>query len=112
MPSPFAVSLIAPNHIVSKNEIKPMNKEQLTVRKGVRSNGFQWPLHPQQLLSWLVFFFNFGLYFVVDVISLSSSKGLSVFLSILYSIISYIVLFLAIKTTKSDPSDPTIKLQR
>jgi hypothetical protein len=79
-------------------------------KREIRKHGFKWPLHPQQLLSWFVFFFNFGSYYIIDVISLSFNVGLAVFLSTLYLILSLVVLYLAVLATKTDPTDPTIKL--
>jgi hypothetical protein len=79
-------------------------------KRDIRKHGFKWPLHPQQLLSWFVFFFNFGSYYIIDVISLAHNVGLAISLSILYLIVSLAVLYLAVFSTKTDPTDPTIKL--
>ena len=69
-------------------------------------------MHPQQLLSWFVFFFNFGAYYTIDVISLAHNVGLAVFLAVLYLVISVVVFYLAIKATRADPTDPTVLIQK
>lgn len=65
-----------------------------------------------QVLTWLVFAFNFGLYYAVDVITLSTNLGVAMFLSVQYLLISAVVVYFGVVATVTDPSDPTIKLEK
>ena len=76
----------------------------------MRANGFDPPFHPLQLISWFVFFYDLLVYFIVNMVSLSNYPALVGMCSVMYLIISLGVLFYAVKGTKCDPSDPTIKL--
>jgi len=82
-------------------------------RADVKYNGFQRPFHPLQVVSWIVFFFDFASYFLINMVSLAGhSLAAVIVLSIIYFAISISVLYYAIKATKIDPSDPTIYEQR
>lgn len=65
-----------------------------------------------QLLTWTVFFFNFGCYYAIDVVTFSDNVGLTIFLSAQYLLVSLVVLYYAVLATQADPSDPTIRLQK
>ena len=90
-----------------KVEEKPQIEERWT-----RVNGFDSPFHPLQLISWFVFFYDLLIFFVVNMISLSNYEVLVGMSSVVYLGICSGVLFYAVKATKCDPSDPTIKMQR
>ena len=82
-------------------------------RADVHYYGFQRPFHPLQVLSWVVFFFNFLTYFLINMVSLfNHSLALVICCSLLYLVISALVLYYAVKATKVDPSDPLIHEQR
>ena len=108
--------------LVNQNSLNPLSflaktpeKEEETVeivKRFVRRNGFDRPFHPLQLISWFVFFYDFLVYFLINMISLSNYEILVVVCSIVYIIICIGVLFYAIKATRCDPSDPTIRLQK
>lgn len=91
-------------------KLEPIPK--IIVPKGVRRNGWSWPPHPQQIITYVVYFYDFGTFYFINMTTLSVWPALAVTLSIVYFIISMIVLVYAVIATISDPSDPTIYEQR
>jgi hypothetical protein len=82
-------------------------------RPDVHYTGFMRPFNPLQILSWIVFFFDFITYFLINMVSLvNHSIALVIICTIVYLVLSYLVLYYAIKATKTDPSDPIIYEQR
>lgn len=77
----------------------------------MRQTGFDLPLHPLQILSYVVFAYDFLTYYLVNMTSLSSSLLLVSLLGVAYLAISVVVVVYAVKATRSDPSDPTIRKQ-
>ena len=66
-----------------------------------------------QIVSWVVFFFDLVTYFLINMVSLANhSVVLVVICTIVYLILSILVLYYAIKATKIDPSDPIIYEQK
>ena len=84
----------------------------LKKRNGVRLNGFNFPPHPQQLLTYLIFLLDLISFYLINMTSLSFSVPLVVICSIVYFVLSLAVVILAVKATATDPSDPTIELHR
>ena len=82
-------------------------------KPGVHYTGFERPFHPLQVVSWVVFFFDFITYFLINMVSLvNHSLVLVIVCTLVYLILSYLVLYYAIKATKIDPSDPLIYEQK
>ena len=82
-------------------------------RSDVHYTGFDAPFHPLQILSWIVFFFDFLTYFLVNMVSLwNHSLLLVIGCSLLYLVLSTLVLCYAVRATRVDPSDPIIYEQR
>ena len=82
-------------------------------KPGVHYTGFQRPFHPLQVVSWVVFFFDFVTYFLVNMVSLvNHSLALVIVCTLVYLVLSFLVLYYAIKATRIDPSDPIIYEQR
>ena len=81
-------------------------------RDGVRRHGFSFPPNTLQILTYLIFFLDLVSYYLINMTSLSFSVPLVVICSIVYFIISVVVVVYAIQATASDPSDPTILLHR
>mmetsp|Transcript_93775 Transcript_93775/g.292214 ORF Transcript_93775/g.292214 Transcript_93775/m.292214 type:complete len:429 (-) Transcript_93775:235-1521(-) len=76
----------------------------------VRTNGFERPFHPLQVLSWVVFGSDVLVY-VAFGLPLIETAGAKVAVAILY-IASVVVLVLAtVKATSCDPADPHVRLQ-
>ena len=69
-------------------------------------------MHPLQITSWFVFVYNLLEFFFISMISFGSYKPIVVLFSIVYILLSLSVLYYGFKVTRSDPSDPTIKLQK
>ena len=75
----------------------------------MRYNGFEKPFHPLQIVSWVIFFFDFLCYYMINMVSLANhSAALVVICSIVYLAISIVVLQYAIRATRHDPSDPLV----
>lgn len=65
------------------------------------------------MLSWIVFFFDFLTYYLVNMVSLvGHSLVLVIVCSAVYLVLCLMVLYYAVKATRIDPSDPTIDEQR
>ena len=100
---------------VIKEEIKTSPNTKVVVKKkpDVHYTGFQRPFHVLQVVSWIVFAFDFFTYFLINMVSLfNHSLVLVILASLVYLSLTAAVLYYAIKATKSDPSDPIIYEQR
>lgn len=60
----------------------------------------------------MIFFYDLGTFFYINMTVLSINIPLAVVLGILFAINDAFVLFFAILATKSDPTDPTVYEQR
>ena len=80
-------------------------------KPGVRETGFDLPLHPLQIVSYVVFGYDFLTYYLVNMTSLSANLLLVSALGVVYLAISIVVVVYAVRATRSDPSDPTIRKQ-
>ena len=96
--------------IIEKKEDK---KEVVEIIKmNGRGNGFELPLHPLQVISWFVFGYDLFVYFFISMVSLSNYGVFVALCSIIYISICAGVVFYAVKGTRCNPSDPTIRLQK
>ena len=101
--------------LISAVETAVIKVPIVTVQKkpGVHYTGFERPFHPLQVVSWVVFFFDFVTYFLINMVSLvNHSLTLVIVCTLVYLILSVLVLYYAIKATRVDPSDPIIYEQR
>jgi len=80
-------------------------------KQGVRVNGFQAPLNPYQISSWIVCAYEVITFYAVDIVSLSHSPGVAWPAALVFGAICLLVLYYGIKATRCDPSDPTIRAQ-
>ena len=78
----------------------------------VKPHGCLCPLHPFQLLSYLVFFFYAYAFYFVEVVALKEYIALAYVLAIIYSALFIAVAVVAIVATLIDPTDPTVALER
>ena len=78
----------------------------------MRATGFDMPLNPLQLISWFVFFYNFTVFFLVDMIVLAGHTFLVLACSTSFIAFSIGVLIFAVEATRTDPTDPTIRMQK
>ena len=60
----------------------------------------------------MIFALDLYSFYFVDIVSLSHNVPLAVVLSLLYLALNIIVLYLTIKATRDDPTDPTIYAER
>ena len=70
------------------------------------------PLNPLQIISWVVFAYNFVVFFLVDMLVLSGHTFLVLACSTSFIAFSIGVLIFAVEATRTDPTDPTIRLQK
>ena len=81
-------------------------------KTGSRQHGFQCPFNPSQIATYLIFLYDLGTFFCINMTVLSSNTPLVVILGLAYVLNSAVVVFFAILATKSDPTDPTVYEQR
>lgn len=74
---------------------------------GRRRNGFEWPLHPLQVTSWIVFGLDV-LSFCIFGIPLIETVGAKLLVSVCYVISVAALVISAIRATGSDPVDPHV----
>jgi hypothetical protein len=79
-------------------------------KSGIRRHGYQFPPHPLQVLTIIIFIVDFLTYYLIDMISLSSNLALVVVCSLIFFVISMLVVYYWYEATIADPSDPTIQL--
>jgi len=105
-------------HVVEEKPLATIEKSKpvevvVELRDDVHYTGFQRPFHPLQVVSWVVFFFDFLTYFLVNMVSLYNHSLLLVIgCSVIYLVLSALVLCYAIRATRVDASDPLIYEQR
>lgn len=80
--------------------------------KPVRLHGFQMPPHPLQGVTIIVFLFDFATFYAVLVPCLAFMKALAIIFGTLYALTSTGVIVYWWKATKSNPTDPTVSLQK
>eukprot|EP00927_Polykrikos_kofoidii_P022753 TRINITY_DN21148_c0_g1_i1.p1 TRINITY_DN21148_c0_g1~~TRINITY_DN21148_c0_g1_i1.p1 ORF type:complete len:527 (+),score=97.54 TRINITY_DN21148_c0_g1_i1:64-1644(+) len=76
------------------------------MESGVRTNGFEWPLHRLQVLGWVVFGID-ATCFLIIVLPLLPTMILP-WVAVLYSIAVVVLIAVTYKATACDPSDPWI----
>jgi hypothetical protein len=64
------------------------------------------------MISWVVFALDTYAFYFINMVAFSYSPVLSTLLGVAYGILFLLVLYYAIRSTKSDPTDPTIYKQR
>lgn len=76
----------------------------------VRTNGFQWPLNPFQLISWVVVSLDVLLFSIIG-IPLIESDALKVIISLVFGGSVGILVCGCVSATSCDPADPHIRQQ-
>lgn len=64
------------------------------------------------MLSWIIFALDIYAYYFINMIGFSYNKVISSVLGVTFAFICFSVVYYAVKSTKSDPTDPTIYRQR
>jgi len=75
-----------------------------------RTNGFQWPFHPLQVLSWVVFGTDVFVY-AVFALPLVETVGAKVVVALCYIVSVIVVVVATAKATSCDPADPHVRSQ-
>lgn len=82
------------------------------IKKKVKKNGFTTPFHPFQIISWFIFALDTYAFYFINIVTFSYLPGLSIILGIAYLILLLLVVYYAIRSTKNDPTDPTVYAMR
>ena len=82
------------------------------IKRKVRSNGFECPLHPTQAFTYFLFVSDMISYFAIDMVSLSYNTPLTICLSLIYIILAIGTTYYGYVSTSINPSDPTISLEK
>lgn len=80
------------------------------IKKGVRTNGFAWPWHPQQVLTWLVILLDTYSFYFISLVCFAYQPGVSATFGVIYSLIFIAVVYYAYLATKIDPTDDVVKI--
>lgn len=88
------------------------NKMVEIVKRKVRHNGFDCPLHPSQVFSYLLFISDIVSFYMVDLVSLHHLSPLVITLGVIYLILACGTAYYGYLSTRINPQDPTINLER
>lgn len=80
-------------------------------KRRVRKNGFECPLHPTQMFTYVLFFGDIISYYSIDIVCLSHNWILAFCLGAIYLMLALGTVFYAYVSTKINPQDPTIQLE-
>eukprot|EP00416_Gambierdiscus_australes_P045989 CAMPEP_0171107776 /NCGR_PEP_ID=MMETSP0766_2-20121228/67540_1 /TAXON_ID=439317 /ORGANISM="Gambierdiscus australes, Strain CAWD 149" /LENGTH=345 /DNA_ID=CAMNT_0011569167 /DNA_START=103 /DNA_END=1138 /DNA_ORIENTATION=+ len=75
----------------------------------VRTNGFERPFHPLQVLSWVVFGSDVLIY-LVFCLPLIDTVGAKVLVALVYTASVVTLVFFTVKATSCDPADPHVHM--
>ncbi len=78
----------------------------------LKPHGCMCPLHPLQLLSYLVFAYYVFVFYFLELVAFRDQPLLCYLLVAFYSILACAVIIVAILATAIDPSDPTVESER
>ena len=76
--------------------------------RAVRKNGFQFPCHPQQISTYVVFGFDLITFYGVNMLSMGGNPTVVVSCGTAYGLICVAVVVLAWKATSCDPTDAVL----
>ena len=82
------------------------------MQKMVRTHGFQCPLHPTQLFTFVLYGMDILSFYLINMVSLSHITPALVIMSIVYAILAIGTAYYAYLSTITNPEDPTIHLER
>lgn len=78
----------------------------------VKPHGCMCPMHPLQLVSYLLFTFYAYVFYFVELVTLRTQVVAAVLVAIFYSALFFAVACVAVAATLSDPTDPTVAEER
>jgi hypothetical protein len=82
------------------------------VKRKVRHNGFDCPLHPSQVFAYLLFASDILSFYLVDLVSLHHISPLVIILGLIYFILACGTTYYGYVATKINPQDQTINLEK
>ena len=82
------------------------------VKRKVRHNGLNMPLHPSQVFTWVLFAGDILSFYFIDLVSLQHISPLVISLGIIYFVLSCGTLYYGYSSTVINPQDPTINLEK
>ena len=82
------------------------------VKRKVRTNGLQCPLHPTQVLTYFIFGGDIVTYYLINLVSLGHNMPLIIALGTIYGILAIGVFYYGFSSIKINPQDPTITLEK
>lgn len=76
----------------------------------MRTNGFERPFHPLQVLSWVVFGMDVLIYivFCIPIIETAAAQGV---VAVCFGISVIVLVYATAKATSTDPADPHVRIQ-
>ena len=102
------------DHSLQADNIKSFDNNEIDYKieiKKVKINGWKWPLHIFQVLTWLIGAFDF-LYMFGEVFPYIRYREMLVIFMIGFMILTFVLLVLCIILTWSDPTDPVVYEER
>ncbi len=78
----------------------------------IKPHGCLLPLHPFQIMSYILFFFYAYVFYFIELIALKTPAALPYILAVPYTILFILVAITAIIATVTDPTDPTVATER
>jgi hypothetical protein len=78
------------------------------IERKVRNHGLECPLHPTQVLTYLILFFDILSYYFIDMVSLAHNLPLIIALSVVYLVCCLATVYYGYLASKISPTDPTI----
>ena len=82
------------------------------VKRGVKTNGCSFPLHPFQIVSFLVIALDSYAFYFINIVTFSYSPTISILLGISFTLVMIVMFYYATRATLIDPSDSIIQIQR
>lgn len=70
------------------------------------------PLHPQQVIAWMVIALDIYAYYFMNIVTLSHIAPLAAVLGIVFGVMMVFVVYYGFICTHSDPTDPTVYAER
>lgn len=82
------------------------------VERAVKANGFACPLHPFQVIAWIVVLLDTYAFYFITIVAFSYSPTFCSLVGIAYTVTFAVVIYYGAKATGSDPTDPSLEAQK
>lgn len=100
----------ADNDVLELSFIQPAPPK--IIKKRVQANGFGLPLHPFQVIAYLVVLLDTYAFYFITIVAYSHSDAFCAVVGLLYTALFLAVVYYGWRATAADPTDPTILKQR